>query len=402
MNMLDVGQKACLALLRATPLFGRIGSDADLYQLQRRACLRSVAAGTPLIAQDAPVEEIDLICSGEVAVSFSGGAVESLHLGMGSLFGEMEYFDPSPGLATVIATEPTRVLAIRHADLRRIAADNPLTGMQLYYGFLTTMVAKHRLVTDSLVQWKLDKSREHLAHDLSTPIAALRTLEDAATRLTAAEHEIFTLALARMDGIVTGLSPRLRCGRDELIVQLRQLLRQLQLLQASEPHIRLGWRGPVALRQPLSSDQVPELVRIVANLLENGREALLPNFGRLSLRVQESVSSLQIDVIDDGPGISIALRRRLGRVPVSFGKTQGKGLALFHARRTLERWGGSLQVASRPGHGCRVRLRLPLGPVSGHPDPSRNWVHVHREGNGLATTATDVLVPPGASMQFRR
>jgi hypothetical protein len=44
---------------------------------------------------------------------------------------------------------------------------------------------------------------------------------------------------------------------------------------------------------------------------------------------------------------------------VSHGKTGGTGLGLYHARTTVEGWGGTFKIGSEPGKGTTVRIELP-------------------------------------------
>ncbi|NJL25648.1 MAG: hypothetical protein HC902_11065 [Calothrix sp. SM1_5_4] len=43
----------------------------------------------------------------------------------------------------------------------------------------------------------------------------------------------------------------------------------------------------------------------------------------------------------------------------SFGKTTGSGLGIYHAKKTVESFGGRVEIRSSPGHGTTVTLSLP-------------------------------------------
>ena len=361
-------------MLRATPLFARISSLADLCQLERLAVLRRVAPGTEIVRQDEAVAAISLICTGEVSVCFSGGSVESLRLGRGSLFGEMEYFSGSPGLATVLSAEPTELVCIDQTVLRRISDDNPMTGMQLYHGFLVTMVEKHRLVTDSLIRWKLDHSREHLAHDLRGPLATLRALSEGNARLPPREREIFALVVARMDAIVATLAaPTAR--KSPICAALQQLVCEKRAQHAARPEVRLAFEAAPLTTDAVDAAQLPQLMRIMANLIDNGVEAMGAAGGRVRIGVGGDAEVLRLDVEDDGCGIPPAVRARLGRQPYTHGKAAGLGLGVFHAFRTVQAWGGSMRIYSHDGQGTIVRLELPTqGAAAALPT-----THVHRQ-----------------------
>jgi two-component system sensor histidine kinase HydH len=66
-----------------------------------------------------------------------------------------------------------------------------------------------------------------------------------------------------------------------------------------------------------------------------------------------------VEVVDSGCGMS---QEQLAEVfrPFYTTKPRGMGLGLPLARRIVQRLGGDLQVASRPGAGTLVRVRLPV------------------------------------------
>ncbi len=101
------------------------------------------------------VSELIVVVAGEIRTSFKNGQVESLSMGPGSLVGEMEYLHPSPSAASVVAVVDTQVLSFRHEDLRRLPEERPALALRLQRGLLWTLAEKHKLVTDSLVKWKM-------------------------------------------------------------------------------------------------------------------------------------------------------------------------------------------------------------------------------------------------------
>ena len=71
-----------------------------------------------------------------------------------------------------------------------------------------------------------------------------------------------------------------------------------------------------------------------------------------------------IAVLDDGPGIMPAERERVFerffRGEAGRGGAPGTGLGLSVVEALARRWGGSVELANRPGGGTRAELRLPL------------------------------------------
>jgi signal transduction histidine kinase len=98
--------------------------------------------------------------------------------------------------------------------------------------------------------------------------------------------------------------------------------------------------------------------QVLLNLVKNGLEAM-PKGGRLILAGSSSKEMLELSVEDTGEGIPADLLPRLFE-PYVTTKTQGVGLGLAIARRIVEGHGGEIDVQSRPGHGTRVVITIPL------------------------------------------
>jgi two-component system sensor histidine kinase RegB len=70
---------------------------------------------------------------------------------------------------------------------------------------------------------------------------------------------------------------------------------------------------------------------------------------------------LRFEVEDRGSGIPADVLERLGE-PFFTTKTSGAGMGLgvFLARAFAERWHGRFAIDSKPGHGTRAIIELPL------------------------------------------
>ena len=69
--------------------------------------------------------------------------------------------------------------------------------------------------------------------------------------------------------------------------------------------------------------------------------------------------ALELQVLDRGGGIASAVQQRLGRDLVTT-RQDGLGMGLVLAYAAIERSGGTLDFAARPGGGTMACVRLPL------------------------------------------
>ncbi len=109
----------------------------------------------------------------------------------------------------------------------------------------------------------------------------------------------------------------------------------------------------------------PDLLRqVILNVAMNGIESM-PAGGPLAIRVAPTESAgrpwVAIEVRDEGVGIP---EEDLERIFEPFFTTKGdpqtRGLGLSLSRDIVSRYGGSIEVESRPGRGSTFRIRLPL------------------------------------------
>jgi hypothetical protein len=93
--------------------------------------------------------------------------------------------------------------------------------------------------------------------------------------------------------------------------------------------------------------------------LVNNAVEVLGDKGAVDLRLSSKDGSILVTVSDNGKGIPPEILAKLGQRGETHGKTGGSGLGLFHAKTTVESWGGSLAITSALDKGTTVTIKLP-------------------------------------------
>jgi len=116
--------------------------------------------------------------------------------------------------------------------------------------------------------------------------------------------------------------------------------------------------------------------QILVNLLTNANE-YCPENAAIEVKARGAGADVEIDVIDDGPGIP---EEQLAHIFERFsrgdaGETQrvgGTGLGLAISKSLVELHGGTIEAESEPGRGSTFRVRLPAtgAPESTAPERS--------------------------------
>ncbi|CCK27474.1 two-component system sensor kinase [Streptomyces davaonensis JCM 4913] len=242
-----------------------------------------------------------------------------------------------------------------------------------------------------------DRQRKELvanvSHELRTPIAGLRAvLENIVDGVTEADPETMRTALkqterlgrlvdtlmdlSRLDNGVVPLKKR----RFEVWPYLSGVLKEANMVASTRAGIASGSGGHTRTDVHLTLDvSPPELTahadperihQVVANLIDNAVKHSPPH-GRVTVKARrgERPESLELEVLDEGPGIPKSQWHRVferfnrGAVPAPHGPGSdgGTGLGLAIARWAVDLHGGRIGVAES-ARGCRILVTLPGEP----------------------------------------
>jgi len=104
------------------------------------------------------------------------------------------------------------------------------------------------------------------------------------------------------------------------------------------------------------------LLQVLLNLASNGIK-FNTRGGHLWLSARATAGQVELDVLDDGPGIPEDQRPRLFQPFVRLGggvqNVEGSGLGLAIARLLARAMGGEVELLPGAGRGCRFQVRLP-------------------------------------------
>ncbi len=120
-------------------------SDRDVDWLGSIGRVRNVPAGEVLIRQGNPIQEIFLLLDGQLAVRVGAKAeVELARLYPGEIAGELSFLDSRPPNATVVAVEPSRILALGRLELNRKLGLDEAFAARFYRGLGVFLASRLR------------------------------------------------------------------------------------------------------------------------------------------------------------------------------------------------------------------------------------------------------------------
>jgi signal transduction histidine kinase len=204
----------------------------------------------------------------------------------------------------------------------------------------------------------IEKVRQ-IRHDVRSPLSSLFALKEVVSRDPLAGQALAS-AIRGIEQMVEDLG-RLEQENESPELAILEVLAE-EVASILRPRFRSAKSVSLLLEygdelSPVSV--VPRsLRRVIENLLENAFDAV-GNGGTIHLRVFRSERECFLAVEDNGIGVSPELITRLFAKGATFGKVNGTGLGLYHAKQILESWGGT--VSYEPlAVGSRFQIRLPL------------------------------------------
>ncbi len=218
----------------------------------------------------------------------------------------------------------------------------------------------------NLAQKKLTSLAAQVAHDIRSPLSALNTCLKHLPQIPENQRILIRNAANRINDIANNLLQQYTSGENSTPIHL-QIWLLAPLLENIISEKRLQFDGqPIQLEAHISSAglfafakfDLKEMSRLLSNLINNAADALTQSDGQIILVLDMQNEWISLQIKDNGHGISEEKIADVLKIGISF-KKGGSGLALAHAKETIEAWDGSLHLYSAAGQGTTIDIQLP-------------------------------------------
>jgi two-component system sensor kinase FixL len=214
-----------------------------------------------------------------------------------------------------------------------------------------------------------------IAHEINQPLTAIAAYADAARSMINRRQDA---PREDMESICERIGEQSRRAGD-VVQRLRKLVRSGQVSKAKHDinkiirNVLLLFEYEIKKRNisvqfeersaplELYVDEV-QIQQILVNLVKNSLDAMSESrqgTGKVTLRVEQNDADVQIEVTDNGPGVSPDARDRLFEAFFTT-KPRGVGLGLSICRSIAAAHGGNLSYEPLEQGGSRFTLSLPL------------------------------------------
>jgi len=218
----------------------------------------------------------------------------------------------------------------------------------------------------------------NLAHEIKNPLGGIRgsaqLLERELRELPNAEtlNEYTQVIINEADRLQDLMQRLLSSHRvmQPTQVNMHEILERVRrLIHAEYAGVRVRRDYDTSLPEPTGDRE--QLIQAILNIARNAAQAM-EGHGEIIFRTRPARQvtlakkrhrlALELQIIDNGPGIPEAIRDRIF-YPLVSGREGGSGLGLTLAQSFIHQHQGSIEVESRPGHTC-FTIRLPLTALS--------------------------------------
>lgn len=256
--------------------------------------------------------------------------------------------------------------------------DEVATLAQRFDSMMEQLQSSRRRLAAAEREKAFSEMARQVAHDVRSPLAALEIVGSDISNLPENHRAIFRSAISRVRDIANNLLEKHResptedgsaadkprsideYGRSVCMISglVDPLLTEKRTQFRSKLGVEIDARLDAASYGLFAKIQPIEFKRVLSNLVNNAVEALGEK-GAISVLLTSDADKILIKVQDNGKGIPPAILAKLGQRGETHGKADGSGLGLYHARTSVESWGGSLEMASEVGKGTTMTIMLP-------------------------------------------
>ncbi len=257
------------------------------------------------------------------------------------------------------------------------------------------IIRQSEKLAESQTDIRVGRIASQVAHDIRSPLDALSASLFEMKDLNSNSIKRAETAVARLKAISEKLlNSRADYQSEELVNQdvlpfIYQVIDEKRALcSLMEKSIKIRFvkdKSPqhFSLINPL------DFTRVLSNILQNAIEAIEIK-GHILISVKKTTNGTFLTVIDNGKGIPSNVLPKVFVRGFSFGKRNGHGLGLSHAKETLNSWGGDFQIENRTFNGTKVSISLPTQIVP-TVSPSYNVQYVLLDDNLLTHASWQAL-----------
>ena len=215
---------------------------------------------------------------------------------------------------------------------------------------------------------KLGRQSLQLAHDIRSPLEALKSTKETLSLIPESERSLILMAISRIEGIAHNLLKMRKEEREtnnlsaHINSNIDWVAQEKRLQYRSYPDLHINFENSVQNYQLFTSMSSTQFKRLICNLITNAAEALRYS-GVVTIKANEYENTIQVSISDNGPGFDENFKEKFFMNGFTT-KPNGNGLGLYNAKKEIENIGGEISISNQSG--AIVLVTLPKAAAPSH------------------------------------
>jgi signal transduction histidine kinase len=226
-------------------------------------------------------------------------------------------------------------------------------------------IAQNKLIEQAELKIK-QKLYDQVSHDIRSPLAALDTLIDHINSIPESKRNLVRHAVNRIHNIANkllqGTNKKMQGLETPMLYELvNSMIMEKRVEFQSCQNIEVHFNYNTDAYGIFVKVDSTEFKNILSNLLNNSKEALKESkSGNILVSIKDDKTGyVELEINDNGCGISKKNLPQVLNKGATFGKTGGRGEGLYLAKTNIKKWHGTIKIESEENKFTRVIINLP-------------------------------------------
>jgi len=294
------------------------------------------------------------------------------------------------------------------ADTQRGSVPSGIVEIEDLSKSIQTLAGEILSMERNLIQAGVERARvkfaEQVAHNVRGVIATLQLKVNGMANLSAKEKSDLLSCADTLRDISASLLAVKKTANEKKLAERRPAIHLFPLVQIAVSSKQSEAAGLCRISFDRAHEALScfagvasgDIQTVISNLIDNSLDAVSSG-GLVSVTMRSLGDHVEIVVSDNGKGVPAHVLPRLTEENFTYGKKNGNGIGLFHAKELMDAVGGTIEIESQQGAGTRVRLKLP----SAKADPALVTSVVVSPGTTLVCVDDDSLIHQMMDMKLR-
>ncbi|MHB1948718.1 MAG: ATP-binding protein [Gammaproteobacteria bacterium] len=211
------------------------------------------------------------------------------------------------------------------------------------------------------------KMATQVAHDIKSPMIALNNYFKELLQADAIKSEVIESSLNRINEIANNLllqhkklnQPNQQSYNEiEMVFPILEWIIAEKKMQFNNLPITIDFIFDHYSETACAFINSENFKRVISNLINNSIESI-DGKGSVIVSLKKKLNSLIVEIKDTGCGIPDTVLSKIEQ-GYTFGKTNGNGLGLSHAIKSIKEWGAKYHIDTKENSGTKVTIILPI------------------------------------------